>query len=80
VGELLHLLPLDPRRPPARLESASGPTRSHPDHTMQQRTAMRQDGGTNKDKGPGRGAYSELVEWKGIEPSTFALRTRRSPS
>ena len=22
----------------------------------------------------------ELVEWKGIEPSTFALRTRRSPS
>lgn len=21
-----------------------------------------------------------LVEWKGIEPSTFALRTRRSPS
>jgi hypothetical protein len=29
---------------------------------------------------PAEGAVKNLVEWKGIEPSTFALRTRRSPS
>ena len=27
-----------------------------------------------------RGESRVVVEWKGIEPSTFALRTRRSPS
>lgn len=32
-------------------------------------------------KGPaGLAGLRDLVEWKGIEPSTFALRTRRSPS